>query len=91
MDENSSAAVGYQFDPIRDSLSEPHFRNDYDKNEEIKFWVRLCQQQKMYMPTEKECKCCCEVASYHLESKLVLPTIFLPKIFDAKYSTKKVF
>ena len=41
MDENSSAAVGYQFDPIRDSLSVPHFRNGYDKNEEINFWVRL--------------------------------------------------
>ena len=41
MDENSSAAVRYQFDPIRDSLFEPHFRNDYDKNEELSFWVRL--------------------------------------------------
>ena len=57
MDGSNSYAVGYQFDPICDSLSEPHFRDGYDKNEETNFSVRLI------MSAEDWCqggKCICQ-------------------------------
>ena len=79
MDNSSVIVLGFQFEPERDSLQEPFFKEDDVKEteqEKSSSWVsqaveEWCKCGKCEpMLTERECRCCHEAASHYLNGNI---------------------
>ena len=79
MDNSSVTVLGFQFEPERDSLQEPFFKEDDVKEteqEKSSSWVsqaveEWCKCGKCEpMLTERECRCCHEAASHYLNGNI---------------------
>ena len=79
MDNSSVTALGFQFEPQRDSPQEPFFKED-DENETeqersssrvrqaVEEWCKCEKCEPML--AEKECRCCHEAVSHYLNGNI---------------------
>ena len=80
MDNSSLMVLGFQFEPERDSLQKPFFKEDDEINEteQERSSNRVSQAVEEYckcgkcklMQTDKECRCWHEEASHYLNSNI---------------------